>query len=380
MYLFLTLAVLASVIYLLAKGLFKGVKGIFGEVAGDTLVEIGNITDENNNEENSEKISENSSGKPIKVEIKDSQVDASKIVEYQGEDIKGFEFRPQNWKQFISQNEAKEQAKTVMKKAKRGIRCHFLLSAIKGHGKTTFVELFAKSLGAKLIQRVGKQIEEDELVNIINEINTSKEKYVVFFIDEFDSMDWKIIKILNPIIEQFKISGKKIKPFIFAGATINKHLLIKTNPDTLDRIPHHIQFVRYSAEDIETILRQYKEQLYAEENVSDEVIKTISENCKFNPRTSISLLEDYIVEQNIKTILKNRHILKGGLDNIDVKLLDILNQSKKPMGCNSLSMRAGLGQNQYLREYEPFLVEFGYIERVPSRRITSKGRNILKEI
>lgn len=317
---------------------------------------------------------------PLKVQIKDGKFDSSQIIEYKGEESKSFEFRPQTWEQFIGQYNAKEQAQTIMKKARKGIRSHFILSAIKGHGKTTFVELLAKDLGAKLITRVGKQIDEEELLKIVNEINTSSEKYVVFFIDEIDSMDWKVIKVLNPIIEQFKISGVKIKPFIFASATINKHILVKNNPDTLDRIPHHLQFIRYNAEDISKIITQYKEQLYPKELVSLEVIKTISESSKFNPRTSISLLEDYVVVQDIDKVLKDRHILKNGLDIFDVKILKILNKAVRPMGANAVALRTGLNQNQYLREYEPFLYEFEYIDRVPSRVISDKGKKFLREI
>jgi len=345
------------------------------EPSGGVGIQIQEVTDEE------EPMPVNTTkAEPIKVEIKDSKFNSSQIVEYNGEEAKAFEFRPQTWKQFISQDFAKEQAHTIAKKVKRGIRGHFILSAIKGHGKTTFIELFAKSLGAKLIQRVGKQVEEDELLNIVNEINTSQEKYVVLFIDEIDTMDWKVLKVLNPIIEQFKINGKRIKPFIFASATINKHILIKTNPDTLDRIPHHIQFIRYSAGDIAQIIRQYKKELYPDENISEKVIMKIGNSCKFNPRTSISLLEDFVVINNIDKVLKDRHIIKDGLTKLDIKILEVLNQAIRPMGSNALSMRIGLGENQYLREYEPFLVEFGYIARIPSRIITDKGKKLLKEI
>jgi len=317
---------------------------------------------------------------PLKVQIKDGKFDSSKIVEYEGEESKSFEFRPQTWEQFIAQDNAKEQAQTIMKKARKGIRSHFILSAIKGHGKTTFVELLAKDMGAKLITRVGKQIDEEELLKIVNEINTSHEEHVVFFIDEIDSMDWKVIKVLNPIIEQFKISGVKIKPFIFASATINKHILIKNNPDTLDRIPHHLQFIRYTAEDISKIVNQCRKQLYPNEEVPLEVIKTISESSKFNPRTSLSLLDDYIVIRDIDKALKDRYILKNGLTNFDIKILEVLNNAVRPMGANAVALRAGLSQNQYLTEYEPFLFEFEYINRIPSRIIGEKGREILKEI
>lgn len=346
------------------------------ESIGDSNVgniDILSVTDKENIVEPTE-----NKEQPIKIQIKDNNLDSDKIIEYTGEAVKLFEFRPQNWQQFISQTNAKEQAKTIMKKVKKGIRSHFILSAIKGHGKTTFVELFAKSINAKLIQRVGKQIDEDSLVDIINEINTCPDKDVVLFIDEIDSMDWKVLKILNPIIEQFKINNKKIKPFIFASATINKHMLIKSNPDTLDRIPHHIQFNRYSAEDIATIIKQYKKQLYPNDEVSEDVIMTIAKSCKFNPRTSISLLEDFIVEKDIQKVLKNRHIIKDGLTDIDIRILEALSKTTRAMGANALAMRVGLGEHQYLREYEPFLVEFDYIARVPSRIITQKGKEVLK--
>lgn len=320
----------------------------------------------------------NSKEEPTKVEIVGGKFNSSKIIEYKGEELRKFEFRPVVWEQFIGQEEGKNRAKTIVKKAKRGIRCHFLVDGIKGHGKTTYVELFAKSLGAKLIQRVGKQVDEEELLHIINEINTSTEKYVIFFLDEIETTDWRVIKVLNPIIEQFKIAGKKIKPFIFAGATINKHILIKNNPDTLDRIPTHIKFARYNANEIGTIIKQYCQQLYPDEKISQEVIDTISKNCKFNPRTSISLLEEFIVEQDIKKVLSNSKIIIDGLNEIDLDILKVLNSSTRAMGANSLAMRVKLSQKEYITEFEPFLVEYGYINRVPSRIITSKGKQLLE--
>jgi len=341
-----------------------------------TITSFNSILSENKEKETPENIK----NEPLKVEIKDSNIDISRIKEYEGKEIKKYEFRPETWEQFIGQTEAKDRAKTIVKKVKQQIKAHFLVDGIKGHGKTTFVKLLAKSLNAHLIERVGKQIDEDNLVDIINEINTSEKENVMFFIDEIDSMEWKIVKVLNPIIEEFKISGKKIKPFIFAGATINKHLLIKNNPDTLDRIPTHLKFARYNSEEIATIIKQYKENLYPNIEVPDNIIKIISNNCKFNPRTSIALLEEYIVEKDINKVLKNCKIRKQGLTDIDIKILTILSTAKRAMGANSLSQRVGLSQNEYLREFEPFLVEFGYIARIPSRVITEKGKTILKEL
>lgn len=366
-YLFIVLTMIACIIVKWLSGLKKSLTvASFNSILGDNLED--------------EILGEEREDKPIKVEIKDGNINASRIKEYAGEDIKSFSWTPQDFSQFIGQTDAKEQAKTIMAKLRKGIKCHTILSAIQGHGKSTFVRLLAKELNARLIERVGKQIDFDTLVDVINEINTCPEKNVIFFLDEIDTTEWKVLKLLNPVLQDFQISGKKIKPFLFCSATINKDLLIKQTPDVLDRIPHAIQFKRYNNNEIATILKQYKNQLYSNENVPEKIIDVISNSCKFNPRLSIGLLEDYIVTQNINKTLKDRRIIKDGLTEIDIKVLQVLSKAKRPMGCNALSQKIGLSQNQYIREYEPYLCEFGYMERVPSRQITEKGKQLLKEL
>jgi len=316
----------------------------------------------------------------INVTIKEGQFDINRVVEYTGETLKKFEFRPLKWEHFVGQEEAKDRAKTIIKKIKKGLKSHFLVDGIKGHGKTTFVELLANDINAHIIKRIGKQIDVDSLVDIVNEINTSKSKNVMLFVDEIDTMDWKTIKVLNPIIESFEIAGKKIKPFTFVGATINKHILIKNNPDTLDRIPTHIKFKRYNSIEILQILSQYIKELYSDEKIQEEAIVTISNNCKYNPRTAIALLEEYIVECDINKVIQNCNIVKNGLTTIDIKILKVLSQSTKAMGANALSQKCGISQQEYEREFEPYLCEYEYVSRVPSRVITNKGKQLLKEI
>lgn len=360
-------------IYFVAKALTKGeateIKDLMIDVSSLAEGETMNIPIENAPQ----------GQQTINVKIKDNSVDANRIIEYTGELPRKFEFRPENFSQFIGQEEAKDRAKTIIKKAKMNLKSHFLVDGIRGHGKTTFVHLIQKELGGKIIEYIGRQINEDNIVDIINEINTSQERFVVLFVDEFDSMESKVVKILNPIIETFELSGKKIKPFIFAGATINKHELIRNNPDTLDRIPFQVKFKKYNAEELITILKQYHAQLYADIEVSDTIFYTIATSCKFNPRTAIGLLEEYIVEKNIEKVLKNNNIVLNGLTKIDIKILDVLANVKR-MGANALAMRVGLSEREYITEFEPFLVEYGYINRIPNRVIAEKGQDILKQL
>lgn len=317
---------------------------------------------------------------PQEIIIKQNQLDVNKLKEYKLEIYQNFDFCPQSWNQFIAQDEAKERAKTIIKKIRKGLKSHFLVDGIKGHGKSTYVRLIAKEIDAELIEIIGKQLNIDNLVDYLNKICDSKKEHVMFFVDEIDTTKKEILKVLNPIVYNFKISGKQLRNFIFAGATINKHILIENNEDFLDRLPIHIKFTRYNEKHIQQILVQCVNQLYKNEYIVFEDLKLISQNCKFNPRTAISLLEEQIVERDIQKVFKNWHIIKNGLTNIDIKLLLILNKLNKQIGSKSLALQAGLKEKEYLNEYEPYLIEFGYMKREPSRIITDKGKNFLKEL
>jgi len=319
------------------------------------------------------------------ITIKAPSFDVSKIKEYTGTEFKQFEFRPRNSDEFIGQSKAKEDLKTIIKIIKRE-PSHIILKGIQGHGKTAFVYVFKneleKAVGSpvKIIERVGKQVDIENLIDLINEINTSEEKYVILFVDETDTMKSDVLKIFNPILEQFKIAGKKIKPFIFCGATINFDKILDNNPDTLDRIHNKIQFKRYTIQEIKQIILQYQQHLYPKEKIPQEVLLTIAKNCKFNPRNSLTMLKKFIVEQDIDKILRNSDIIKDGLTDIDIKLLKKLEKIEKPIGAGNLASKVGLKERQYLREYEPFLVEYGYIDRTPRRCLGDKGKEILDEI
>jgi Holliday junction resolvasome RuvABC ATP-dependent DNA helicase subunit len=315
----------------------------------------------------------------VHVVIDQPSIDTNKIIESNSPNFKSFEFRPLVWEQFIGQNSSKNRVNTIVKQFNRGMRSHVLLSAIAGHGKTSWATLLASTMNLKLIQRIGRQVDETNLIDIINEINLSN-KNVMLFIDEIDTLDKKIIKIFNPIVESFQLGGKRIKPFLFIGATINKHILSKNNPDFLDRLAHHINFQRYTIQELEQIINQYRVQLYSKDVVLKEDVNNIAKNCKYNPRTAINLLENRIVTDKIEDVFYNCGIIKDGLTDVDIKILNILKGSKRPMGSNAIAMRCGIPEQEYLREYEPFLYEFNYIDRVPSRIITSKGIEFLIEL
>lgn len=152
---------------------------------------------------------------PVDIEVEE--------VQEEPKTKKKFEFRPTTWEEFIGQEKAKKQCKLLIAKTKKGIRSHALIDGLRGHGKTTLCYLIGNYLNADMIEYIGKQVDENSIPDIIDKINASKSEYPILFIDEIDTMESESIKMLNPIIEQFRFNGKDIKPFLLLGATINKH-------------------------------------------------------------------------------------------------------------------------------------------------------------
>jgi Holliday junction DNA helicase RuvB len=317
-----------------------------------------------------------------------TQVDLTPFYTLQGQSKRGYsgngkvkgEFIPQKFDDFIGQEDSKEIAHTIIKGVKLNEYLHFMIDSKPGMGKTSMCNLIAKELNAEFIYTIGKQIENDEdISNIVNRINNS-EKEVVLFIDELDTMEPKVLKIFNSIVQSFKYNDVDIKPFLFASATINKDEIINSNPDMLNRIHIHMRFENYSQEEMIKILQINCKEQYPNYKVVEEVLQKISLNCKYNPRIGLSLLKQYIIVQDVDKVFKNNGIIKDGLTKKDILILQVLAKATKPRGANVVASGAGLKEKEYCRIYEPYLYEYGYIDRVPSRIILDKGREILSKI
>ena len=316
--------------------------------------------------------------------LKEEAFSASNIKEYpHPSKQKKFLYRPEYLDQYIGQSKAKALVKLNLKKIKELKHVHFFISGNRGCGKTTLAYIIRNHLGAHLIERIGKQIaSNDDIVNIVNEINSFPEdKQVILFIDEIHSLKPELCEIFYSIMEQFTICNKNIKPFILIGATTEKHKLLKSNAPMIDRFQVKIELENYNVDDIELILTQVKDQLYKDRELPKDNIKIIAKNCKFTPRIAISLLEDNLIELNIKKILEYHRIVKDGLTDTDYNILRVLYENKKPIGAKALSNLIGINEKDYLQDYEPFLTRKELI--IPTSRgrtLGVKGEKLITEV
>lgn len=324
---------------------------------------------------------EEEQSKPQEVVLKPDSLNLSNIPEYKGEGAKKFIFRPETLQQYIGQEHAKDIIKLNIKKIKSMKSVHFLISSTKGGvGKTTLAFIISKLLNANMIERIGADFDDPKQIESVLKIINSTEKYSVLFIDEIHNLS-KINaeKYFYRLMEDFTIQGKQIKPFTIIGATTDKDTIVKKMPPFITRFQVPIELKGYTIEELIILLKQYKNQMFELENVDAEIYDVIAKNCKFTPRIAISLLEDYIVENDINKVLKYHRIIKNGLTETDIKILKTLNSCGKPIGLENIANRVGTSKGNYRIIYEPFLTEMGYIITTPRGRIIGEeGKKILE--
>ncbi|KKM66621.1 hypothetical protein LCGC14_1479410 [marine sediment metagenome] len=256
-----------------------------------------------------------------------------------------------------------------------------IVSGWAGCGKSTIVFLLQKLLDAELIYRIPEQLNEpEEIVKILNQINSNK-KLTILFLDEIHQLKQKTGELFYPILEDFIISEKNIKPFIFAGATTNLDIIQTKLSPLYDRIHFKIHLTKYDEQELTTIISNYKKQLYPDIKIKKEDLKIIAKNAKQTPRIAIALLLKLLVEKDIQTVLEQEDIIYEGLNKTDVKIMGTLNEFNKPIGSKALSQVVGITEKDYLVIYENYLCEKKFIIRTSRGRIlTEKGKKILKEL
>lgn len=291
-----------------------------------------------------------------------------------------FQYRPETFEEYISQDKAKDKAKLTIELINKGFPRHFLLMGSAGFGKTTLAGIIAKELGFNFNIYVGSNFDIDTLNNFLVRNQDSKTTNVLF-IDEIAELDKKTLAYMLPIMEDYKLNGLNLKKFILIGATTDTWILSKRCQPFLDRIHCKIYLEDYNAEDIRKLLIQYNDQIH-KANVSLEEYDIISKNVRYTPRLAISLFDYFIACGNLDKVLKMNRIIKDGLDDIDVRILQNLNSTGgKSIGEEALSIIANMTKQEYKQLREPYLIRQGLISRGnKGRLILDKGKLFLQSI
>jgi holliday junction DNA helicase RuvB len=294
---------------------------------------------------------------------------------------KKFIYRPQNLTEYIGQERAKDRINLNLQKIINGKPVNFLLSGNAGCGKTTLAYLIGHHTGFKVNYFIGQSFTREDLGKFLVENENERfEMANILFIDEIHGLDKLLAEELYPILEDMQVRGRDITPFIFIGATTKKSVLIQELKPFVDRCAEgDITLEDYTAEDIEKIIKQFKEQIYSNETVSDEIYKIIGKNCRFTPRIAIALFNDFAICKNINRVLRAYRIIQDSLTDIDIKILQHMVEINKPVAKETLAIIAGMTNEEYSSIIEPFLIKSGFLARTSRGRLaTEKTKQLLE--
>tara|TARA_B100000508_G_scaffold60333_2_gene47469 strand:- start:25169 stop:26149 length:981 start_codon:yes stop_codon:yes gene_type:complete len=300
--------------------------------------------------------------------------------------------RPDNWKEYVGQEHAKENLKISIEAAKnRGeLPEHLLFYGPPGVGKTTLAHVIAHELQAPVRVTSGVAVERAaDLAAIL----TNLEPGDVLFIDEIHQLSKKVEELLYPALEAGRLDiilGKgpsartvqlDLPPFALVGATTR---IAQVSSPLRSRFGGGVhQLDLYTDEEIQTIISRSAKLLKFD--VPEDVLKLIAHRSRSTPRTANFLLKrfrDYVSVQDKKPdpkLFADACTLFGidemGLTKDDRRYLKVLIETFRGGPVGSKTLATALGEEVTTLEdlYEPYLIRLGFVER------TTRGRTATKK-
>lgn len=314
------------------------------------------------------------------------------------EDRDEYSLRPTEFKNYIGQDTIKKNLSVFIEAAKKRneVLDHVLLYGPPGLGKTTLAYIIANQMDASIKVTSAPNIEKaGDLAAILTNLSEGD----ILFIDEIHRLNRAIEEILYPAMEDFKLdiiigSGPAaqtmqidLSRFTLIGATTRAGMI--SHP-LRDRFGMHFRMKFYSVEELQKIINLASVKLH--KKIQEDSSKEIAKRSRKTPRIALRLLkrvrdfsdikdEDSISFDTCQYALSELGIDKNGFDDMDIKLLNLLISSNKPIGLSTISAMLNEDEDTIEDVVEPFLISSGYIERTPKGRIsTEKTKEILQEI
>lgn len=295
--------------------------------------------------------------------------------------------RPERLDECIGQRQVIEQLRIALEAAtKRGEPLeHILLSGPPGLGKTTFANVIAREMNAKIRVSSGPAIgKAGDLMHWLTEMKRGD----VLFIDETHRLNRAVEEFLYAAMEDFRvdftidsgISGRTVniplQPFTLIGATTRSGLLTAA---MRDRFGLHFHFDFYTTAELCEIVRRSAAKL--EIPAEDNALATIASRSRGTPRVANRLLKrardyaqvradgkltDAVVDQALD-LLQVDHV---GLEELDRSFLTALikTYNSGPAGIEALAATLGQERDTLEDVVEPYLLQIGFVTRTRQGR------------
>lgn len=300
--------------------------------------------------------------------------------------------RPRQLKDFIGQDQIKENLTIFMqaaKKRKEPIE-HVLLHGPAGIGKTTLSHIIANEMDVHIRVTSGPAIEK---AGDLGAIITNLQDGDILFIDEIHRLNRLIEEVLYPAMEDYaldivvgkgpsaKILRLDLPKFTLVGATTKIHLLSSPLRDRFGNV-YRLDF--YEDDDIQKILARSARILGV--TVHTEALQEIAKRARRTPRVANRLLKrvrDYaqvkgdgiITAAVAEEALKRLEIDAFGLDQTDRKILSVIidHYHGGPVGLNTVAAAISEDQSTLEDVYEPYLMQLGFLARTPRGRVATQS-------
>jgi len=309
--------------------------------------------------------------------------------------ILNISLRPSKLSDFIGQKDISGNLKVSMEAAKKRKEPleHVLLSGPPGLGKTSLANIIAHEMGTRITTTSGPAISRPgDLVGIL----TNLEAGDILFIDEIHRLSSTVEEYIYPAMENFEIDvimdkgpyaktyKFNLKPFTLIGATTRAGLLTAPLRSRFGMF-HHLDF--YDTPDLVRIIKRSAKILGI--SMEDSAAEEISRRSRGSPRVANRLLRrvrDWVQVKGdgkiglgaVESALKGHGIDKMGLDNVDRKVIQAMQDSFSggPVGIESIAATLNEEPDTIIDIVEPFLLKIGFLKRTPrGRELTNKARD-----
>lgn len=299
--------------------------------------------------------------------------------------------RPNQWDEYIGQENIKKNLKILLTAAKEREHPpeHLLFYGPPGLGKTTLAHLIAKETASQMRSTSGPAIEKvGDLASILTNLSPGD----ILFIDEIHRLNKAIEEVLYPAMESRSLDiiiGKgpsartiqlELPAFTLIGATTKVAMLSAPLRSRFSGGVFKLEF--YEPKEIEEIIKRSANILGV--SLDKRAAEAIAERSRFTPRTANYLLKrarDYaqvhkkdLDEKLVSEAFKLLGIDEMGLNNSDLVLLKTLAEKFRggPVGLNTLA--ASLSEEEATIEefHEPYLLQIGFLERTPRGRTLTR--------